>query len=139
MDTLSFFKLEFNKTKKMKKLQALALLVVVFSCQNIIAQKEYAVVHGKIENPLEGLGVRLFDPISSKSVTIKVAANGTYRDTIKLEKPILFNTFYDKFFNLYLTNDMNLEINFDAKNINKSITISGKGEKENNFLRTKSK
>jgi len=139
MDTLSFFKLELNKSKKMKKLQALALLVVVLSCQNIIAQKEYAVVHGKIENPIEGLGVRLFDPISSKSVTIKVAANGTYRDTIKLEKPILFNTFYDKFFNLYLTNDMNLEINFDAKNINKSITISGKGEKENNFLRTKSK
>ncbi|NGY37518.1 TlpA family protein disulfide reductase [Flavobacterium sp. XN-5] len=123
----------------MKNLSLLALLFVLLSCQEVIPQKDYVVVHGKIENPIEGLGVRLFDPVSSKAITIKVAADGTYRDTIKLDKPAFFNTFYDKFFGLYLANDMDLEINFDAKNVSKSLTIKGKGEKENAFLRTKSK
>lgn len=123
----------------MKKISQLALLFVLLSCQKGLAQKDYVVLHGKIENPIEGLGIRLFDPVSSKTINMKVAADGTYRDTIKLDKPVFFNTFYDKFFTLYLRNDMNLEINFDAKIIAKSITIKGKGEKENTFLRLKSK
>lgn len=123
----------------MKNIALIALLIVLLSCQKLTPPKDYVVVHGKIENPIEGLGVRLFDPVSSKAVTIKVAADGTYRDTIKLDKPTFFNTFYDKFFSLYLANDMDLEINFDAKNVSKSLTIKGKGEKENDFLRTKAK
>ncbi|PRZ28153.1 TlpA family protein disulfide reductase [Flavobacterium granuli] len=123
----------------MKNLSLLALLFVLLSSQKGLAQKDYVVLYGKIENPIEGLGIRLFDPVSSKAVNIKVAADGTYRDSIKLDKPVFFNTFYDKFFSLYLTNDMSLEINFDAKNVSKSLSIKGKGEKENVFLRLKSK
>lgn len=123
----------------MKNLSFLAFLLVMLSCQNALAQKEYAVVHGKIENPIDGLVVRLFNPETSKSVNIKVAADGTYRDTINLDKPGFFNTFYDKFFSLYLTSGMDLEINFDAKNVTKTLVITGKGENENAFLRVKAK
>lgn len=138
-NTLSFFKPLILKNQNMKNIALVALLTVLLSCQKVTSQNDFVVVHGKIENPIEGLGVRLFDPVSSRAVTIKVAADGTFRDTIKLDKPAFFNTFYDKFFSLYLANDMDLEINFDAKNVSKSLTITGKGEKENSFLRTKSK
>lgn len=123
----------------MKNLSLIALLLVLLSCQKVTSQKDYVVLHGKIENPIEGLGIRLFDPVSSKAINIKVAADGTYRDTIKLDKPVFFNTFYDNYFALYLTNDMDLEINFDAKSVSKTLTFKGKGEQENSFLGFKSR
>lgn len=123
----------------MKKLSFIAVLIVLFSFQKADPPKDYAVVHGKITNPIEGLGFRLFDPVSAKSFTFKVGADGTYRDTIKLEKATYFNGFYDKLISLYLTKGMDLEINFDAKNVSKTITIIGKGQEENSFLGLKAK
>ena len=55
----------------MKNLSFLALLTVLLSCQKAPAQKDYVVVHGKIENPTEGLGLRFYNPTTSKSFTVK--------------------------------------------------------------------
>ncbi|WP_432221023.1 TlpA family protein disulfide reductase [Flavobacterium sp. TMP13] len=123
----------------MKNITFIALLIVLMSCQNATPPKDYVVLHGKITNPIAGLGLRLFDPVSSQTVTIAVAQDGSYRDTIKLKEAAYFNAFYDKFFGLYLKNDMDLEINFDAKNVSKTLTFKGNGTKENDFLIVKSK
>lgn len=127
------------KILKMKKLSFIALLIVLFSFQKAEPPKNYVVIHGKITNPIEGLGLRLFDPVGAKSFIIKIGTDGTYRDTLKLEKATYLNGFYDKFIALYLKNDMDLEINFDAKNVSKTITFKGKGQEENSFLELKSK
>lgn len=123
----------------MKNLSFLAFLLVMLSCQNAPAQKDYVVVHGKIENPTEGLGLRFYNPITSKSFTVKIAADGTYRDTIKVEKAAYFNAVYGNIFGVYLANDMDLEINFDTKDFSKTISFKGKGENENVFLRFRAK
>ena len=123
----------------MKKIKLIVLLVVFLSFQKVTAQTNEAVVHGKVTNPIEGLVIRLFDPVSSQTVNITVLADGTFKETIKLKKATYFNVFYDKFFVLYLDNKMDLDINFDAKNISKTLSMKGKGEKENIFLRSKAK
>ena len=123
----------------MKNLSFLAFLLVMLSCQDAPAQKDYIVLHGKIENPTEDLGLRFYNPTSRKSFTIKVEANGVFRDTIKLEKAAYFNAVYGNIFAAYLANDMDLEINFDAKSLSKTIVFKGKGEHENTFLRFRAK
>ncbi|MBP4142584.1 TlpA family protein disulfide reductase [Flavobacterium sp. P4023] len=123
----------------MKNVFLIALLVVLLSCQKVMPPKDYVVLHGKIENPTEGLGLRFYNPVTSKSFTVKVDANGTYRDTIKLEKAAYYNAVYGNVFGAYLANDMDLEINFDGKSVSKSVSFKGKGENENNFLKFKTK
>ena len=123
----------------MKNVSLIALLVVLLSCQKVTPPKDYVVLYGKIENPTEGLGLRFYNPITSKSFTVKVANDGTYRDTIKLEKTAYYNAVYGNVFGAYLANDMDLEINFDAKSVSKSVSFKGKGENENNFLKFKTK
>ena len=123
----------------MKNIKLIVALVVFLSFQKVTAQTNEAVVHGKIINPIEGLVIRLFDPVSSQTVNITPLADGTFKETIKLKKATYFNVFYDKFFLLFLDDKMNLEINFDAKSISKTLTIKGIGEKENGFLRSKAK
>ncbi|WP_188050901.1 TlpA disulfide reductase family protein [Flavobacterium sp. GP15] len=123
----------------MKNVFLIALLVVLLSCQKVMPPKDYVVLHGKIENPTEGLGLRFYNPTTRKSFTIKVEANGVFRDTIKLEKAAYYNAVYGNVFGAYLANDMDLEINFDAKSLSKTIVFKGKGEHENTFLRFRAK
>ena len=122
----------------MKKLSLFALLFVLISCQKEVP-KDYVVLQGKITNPTKGEVLRLFDPIASKNIIIKVAEDGTYNDTIKVEKPTYYNAVYGNVFGLYLENDMDLTINFDGQSIGKTITFTGKGENENKFLAFKTK
>ncbi len=129
----------YLKTEKMKNLSFVAFLFVLLSCQNAPAQKDYAVIHGKIENPTPGEVLRFYDPVASKSIIIKVAPDGNYRDTLKIEKPTFYNAVYGNVFGVYFANDMDLELNFDAKNISKTVSFKGKGENENMLLRFRSK
>ncbi|WP_194851153.1 TlpA family protein disulfide reductase [Nonlabens antarcticus] len=124
----------------MKYLSLLFMCLILASCKKEEQPpKDYAVIHGKISNPTEGLGFRLYNPATSKSVTIPVDKNGVFRDTLKLEEPASFNGVYENVFGIYLENDMDLELTFDKENITKTIAFSGKGAEENNFLREKNK
>lgn len=109
------------------------------ACNQKEEPKDYAIIHGKITNPLEETDFRLYDPIASKSVIVEVDEEGNFRDTLKLKAPVYFTSVYENIFNLYLENDMDIEVNFDAKEIGNSINFSGKGAAENEFLRYKSK
>ncbi len=123
----------------MKKLLIISTLCLFAACQQEQAPKDYAVIHGKISNPIEGTNLRLYDPISSESIVIEVDASGNFRDTLRLEEPIYFTSVYENIFSLYIENDMDLQVDFDGKEVTKSVSYIGKGSEENNFLKYKTK
>lgn len=114
------------------------IAILAFSCKTEQQPpKDYAVVHGTITNANDSTRFRLYDPVSSESTVIEVNEDGTYRDTLKLENPTTFNAVYGSVFPLYLANDMDVQVDFDATSINKTVAFKGKGEAENNFLKFK--
>lgn len=122
----------------MRNLIMIVLVCLIVSCNDKVEpKKDYAVLYGTILNPNDSINLRLFDPVSSKSVIIDVDENGNYRDTLKLEGPVNFNTVYDKIFQVYLNNDMDLNMSFDATKIQETLSFKGKGAEENNFLKFK--
>lgn len=123
----------------MKNIFLIALILVVVSCKNEQPPRNYAVIHGKITNPIDSINLRLFNPESRKNIMIAVDAEGNFRDTLKLEEPSNLNAVYKNVFGIHLANDMDIQLSFDTKNFTESLTFSGKGEVENNFLRHKSK
>ncbi|MGC1630745.1 MAG: TlpA disulfide reductase family protein [Gelidibacter sp.] len=124
----------------MKNIFFIALLLVMVSCKDDAQPpRDYAVIHGKITNVVDSTNFRLFNPITSKSLVIAVDKDGNFRDTLKLENPTSFNAVYDNVFPLYLRNDMDLQIDFNSDKIVETLTFTGKGEEENNFLKYKSK
>lgn len=110
------------------------ICLLAVSCQEDHVPKDYAVVHGKITNPIENTSFRLYDPITSENVVIKVDENGNFRDTLRLKEPAYFTAVYENIFNLYLANDMEVEVNFDSKKLAETISYKGEGAKENEFL-----
>lgn len=123
----------------MKKLFIIAALGLMISCNQEQPPKDYAVVHGTITNPKDSLNLRLYDPISSKSVVIELDGDGNFRDTLRLEQPTYYTGVYANVFTLYLKNDMDVKVDFDADQIAKSISFSGDGAAENDFLKYKTK
>ena len=124
----------------MRNLVAIAILMLFASCkQEPQAPRDYAVIHGNIKNVTDSISFRLYNPETSKSVIIEVDKDGNYRDTLKLDKPTMYNAVYNNIFVLYLKNDMDLELNFDSEKIQETISFKGHGEEENNFLKFKSK
>ncbi|EGV42077.1 TlpA family protein disulfide reductase [Bizionia argentinensis JUB59] len=124
----------------MKKLLIIALVCLVASCgKNEQPPKDYAVIHGSVKNAKDSISLRLYNPETSLSMMLELDDKGNFRDTLKLEEPNMFNAVYGNVFTLYLKNDMDLKIDFDAEEIQKTITFSGKGEEENNFLKYKGK
>jgi thiol-disulfide isomerase/thioredoxin len=122
----------------MKNILLIAIVCLFAACKQDGPPKDYAVIHGKITNPIEKTNIRLYDPISSESIIIEVDENGSYSDTLKLKEPVYYTVVYNNIFYLYLENDMDIEINFDGDNIGKTISFVGTGSEENDFLRYKS-
>lgn len=121
----------------MKKITT-AIFIIACSL-SVQAQVNYAIISGKIENPTAGEKVRIYDAISSKSAYLEVKTDGTFRDTLHLEKPTTYASSYDKFFTIYLENGMDLHVTFDAKNMKSTLNYEGKGSVENKFLLQKEK
>ncbi|MEO6347212.1 MAG: TlpA disulfide reductase family protein [Aquaticitalea sp.] len=124
----------------MKNILFIAIILVMVSCkEDKQPPRDYAIIHGTITNPIDSLKLRLYNPKNNKNIIIEVDKDGHFRDTIKLETPATFTAVYKGTFAFHLANDMDTEVNLDAENLAKSISFSGKGEAENNFLRFKAK
>ncbi len=121
----------------MRNIFLIAIICLFAACKQEQPPKDYAVIYGEITNPLENTGFRLYDPITSESVVIKVDENGFFRDTLKMKSPAYYTAVYNNVFSLYLANDMNLEVNFDGNKIAETISYNGNGSEENNFLKYK--
>lgn len=116
------------------------MIVLFASCkQEARVPNDYAVVHGTIKNVKDSINLRFYNPETSKSVVIKVDKDGSFRDTLKLDEPAMFNAVYNQIFVLYLKNDMDLQVDFDSDRINETLAFKGRGEEENEFLKFKSK
>lgn len=123
----------------MKNIILIASICLFAACKQEQPPKDYAVIHGEITNPAENTDLRLYDPITSESVVIKVDENGSFRDTLKMKEPAYYTAVYNNVFSLYLANDMDVEVNFDAEKIAETVSYKGNGSEENNFLKYKSK
>ncbi|MEZ4856701.1 MAG: TlpA disulfide reductase family protein [Gelidibacter sp.] len=123
----------------MKHLLFITLLMAMVACKKEEAPKDYAVLHGKITNPIDTLDLRLYDAKNNKTIMVDVDADGNFRDTLKLDSPATFTAVYNNAFSLHLKNDMDVKVEFDNDNLSKTIKFSGKGEAENNFLKFKNK
>ena len=123
----------------MKKILAAAVLFGLISCNETQGQKDYAKISGKITNPVEGQAFRLFNPATSKTRLLEVDKEGNFSDTLHLAKSTSFNATYTGYFGVELANGMDLKLNFDSKNIGKTIQFAGDGSVANNYMREKSR
>jgi len=82
----------------MKNIFFIALILVMVSCKKEQPPRDYAVVHGKITNPIDSLNLRLYDAKNNKTVMVDVDAEGNFRDTLKLEAPANFTAVYKNAF-----------------------------------------
>jgi thiol-disulfide isomerase/thioredoxin/uncharacterized membrane protein YedE/YeeE len=60
--------------------------------------------------------------------------NGKFNKSINIPDGYYLLNYGDKYVSIFLKNGFDLEINFDANNFEKSLTYSGNGSKENNYL-----
>lgn len=115
----------------MKILYVLIALVIV-SCNS--EPKNYVTISGKITNKnSDSLVIRK----KSYTKTIKVAEDGTFKDTLKVEPNIY--TLYDgtEVSSIYLRNGFEIQVTLDAKMFDETINYSGTGAEHSNFLAEK--
>ena len=115
----------------MRKILAVAVLFGLISCNETQGQKDYAKISGKITNPIEGQAFRLFNPETSKTRLLTVDKDGNFSDTLHLKKTTSFSAAYSGYFGVELANGMDLKLNFDSKNISKTIELSCNGSVAN--------
>lgn len=113
----------------MKKLTLLLAGIVIASCSS--EPKDYVTLSGKIENQnSDSLVIRS----RTYSKTISVDADGSFKDTLKVEDG-LYN-FFDgtESTGIYLKNGYDLNISLDTKEFDETISYKGNGSESNNFL-----
>ncbi|WP_159024147.1 TlpA disulfide reductase family protein [Formosa sp. L2A11] len=118
----------------MKKIFIAIGALTIFACQET-PKKDYVTLSGKItDQNSDSIIIR-----SRKySKTIKVNADGTFSDTLKVEAG-LYN-FYDggESSTIFLKNGYDLDMFLDTKAFDETITYTGEGSENNNFLAEKS-
>lgn len=126
---------------KSKNLLLIVLIGLFFACKEEEPEPipDYTILKGEITNAEKDKGLRLYDPVSSESIMIKVQEDGHFLDTLRLEEPTYFNVTYNGIFQLYLSDGMDLTLNFDAEKTGKSIELKGNGSAANEFVRYKTK
>ena len=115
-----------------KGLLLIGIISVLFSCRTE-APKDYASLSGKVTNPT--VKEILIQSRAGYSKKIKINDDGTFSDTLHLKDKGAVYLFAAKgTIRVFLKNDDDLKINFDEKDINKTIKFSGKGAKTNNYI-----
>ncbi|MCL5244835.1 TlpA family protein disulfide reductase [Cellulophaga sp. 20_2_10] len=121
-----------------KPLYILGLSILLLaSCKDKEAPLvDYVILKGNITNTNSNK-ILLTKELSTYADTLIVTANGAFLDTIKV--PIGEYSFMvdNNKIKLYLEKEFNLKINADAKDFDNTISIVGKGELENNYLKFK--
>ncbi len=109
----------------------LSIIVLLMSC-NTDKTPEYALVSGKIMNPLSD-EVSITNNKGEKVLVAKLAEDGTFKDTIHKA-----DGFYDfkagnEVTRMYLKNGYDVNITLDTKEFDETVTYTGKGEEANNY------
>jgi len=127
------FTFEKIKNKSMKKILILCCaFAIAVACKE--EPKDYVTLSGKItDKNSDSLVVRT----RTYSKIIKVANDGTFKDTLKVEQGIQ-NIFDGKEqTNTFLKNGQNLNLTLDTKQFDETIKFTGEGSETNNYLAKK--
>jgi thiol-disulfide isomerase/thioredoxin len=121
----------------MKKLWLLIAVITVVSCKNEIPV-DYAIVSGKITNK-SNEDLIIASPDMYFKQIISVNEDGTFSDTLRVE-PNRYIIYQGRNgVALFIENGNDLKVEFDMKNMDSSIVISGKGSEISNYLLAKIK
>ena len=118
----------------MRKLGILLFSIGVLTSCAQEQPKEYATVSGQLENNKDSLIT-----ISSRAgilKTIKINTDGTFKDTLKIEKAAIytFQTSPSKRAPLYLKNGFDIRLTGDANAFMKSFKYTGTGADNSNYI-----
>tara|TARA_R110000868_G_scaffold370187_3_gene633665 strand:- start:867 stop:2243 length:1377 start_codon:yes stop_codon:yes gene_type:complete len=121
----------------MKKLLILISVLAILSCKEY-PKVDYAIISGKITNKEKG-GVSIMSYDRSFEETLDISDEGTFVDTLDLEESsyVLYDGKNPVF--LYLEPGDHLNIAYDAKDFDASISIKGKGSEISKYLISKRK
>ncbi|PHR71024.1 MAG: thioredoxin [Lutibacter sp.] len=112
----------------MKKIVLFLFITSIFiGCKE---QKGYVTLSGKIDN-VESKELMIASKKFSKKIT--VSDDGTFKDTLNVEKGIYTMSNGVNKFPLFLANGYDLKVNTDATDFS-NITFNGKGTKSNNYI-----
>lgn len=116
----------------MKKILLLVAALAIVSCESEPeAPKDYVTLSGKIENKnSDSLVIRS----RTYSKIMKVNEDGTFKDTLKVEKGIYYLSDGSESTGIYLENDFDLNLTLNTKMFDETIKYTGKGAIHSNFL-----
>jgi len=118
------------KIYKMKKIIILFISIAFSSCNGQV-MNDYVSIEGKIDNNSNEILTILGKDFKKE---IKVNADGTFSDTLKVVNG--FHGYTDGVIQsfIYLKNGDNIELNFDTKDFPASVSFEGKGSGTNQYL-----
>ena len=118
----------------MKRLLILLIAITLFSCKEE-AKPTYVVFNGTVENS-PSKTAKLFG--NGLEANLPISENGTFGDTLSIEK----NGYYTLRIGrestpVYLVQGLDVSVALNSKEFDESITYSGEGASENNYLAAK--
>ena len=112
----------------MKKIVLFLFITSIFiGCKE---SKEYVTLSGKIDN-IKSKELTIASKKLSKKITVN--DDGTFKDTLKVDKGIFTMSNGNNKFPLFLANGYDLKLETDATDFS-NITFEGKGTKSNNYI-----
>ncbi|WP_157961109.1 TlpA family protein disulfide reductase [Lutibacter citreus] len=119
----------------MKKKLLIIVVLVIISCKQE-SNINYAIVSGKITNK-DVSELFLSSKDNSIKEFIKVAEDGTFRDTIDIMEGFYTLKVKKNIIQLYLKAKNNIVINFDENDVENSLSLSGTGSEISIYLASK--
>ncbi|SEQ40355.1 Thiol-disulfide isomerase or thioredoxin [Hyunsoonleella jejuensis] len=122
----------------MKKILIALSITLCFACNKKEEPTiDYAVISGKITNKNGVVTINSFDRTFSEP--LDVAADGSFTDTLSTDKNsyVIFDGTNPVF--IYVEPGYNVNVNYDAKDFENTITFSGEGAVVNSYLLAKNK
>lgn len=117
----------------MKKITLILLSVLIFSCAE--EPKDFVIFSGKITNSdINSLQVRK----KGYSKTIQVNENGNFNDTLKIDAGIYSVYIGKERTTIFLKNGYEIDMSIDVEQFDETVSYSGVGSKNSNFLAKKS-
>lgn len=121
----------------MKKIWLLLAVISIVSCKNEVPV-DYAIISGNITNKSKK-DLMIISPDRYFKQVISVNEDGTFLDTLRVQ-PNKYILLQDRnSVAVFIENGNVLTVDFDAKNLDSSIVISGKGSEISNYLLEKNK
>lgn len=119
----------------MKKLLCITFAVALIGCKKEV-KPDYAIVSGKITNKTIG-NVTLGNYDRTFEETLDVSEDGSFIDTIQVKENnyVLFDGKNPVF--MYLDSGFNINVSYDVKDFDSTISITGEGSEISNYLITK--